>query len=282
MGATVNYEEPSLKNDNLHKIDIYSSSTLAVNNLTLQDPDGYVSIGDLQYKEVDGEYDLFGGTIRINKDLDGKSVHIYSEENTSFEYYNPIYVLNEAIDPLKAGDIRPFKVPYGMGSYNSLNFNIRLKDSFQASPCERGSNIPSRPLMFEGGPMEESDDSLFRVDRPTYFYYRLLCFDSNIIVQPFTVKLEIYKTDQDNQSSELVFSWDLPVFEGAFRKNYGYQGLHLWDKRDLNGQYVEPGWYRFKFVLPEEVSYKIEGSNNINTFEMKAPLGGGENIFEIQ
>lgn len=282
MGTTVDYEAASAINGNLNKIDIYSSSTLAVNNLTLHDPDGYVSIGDLQYNVANGEYNLFGGTIRINKDLDGKSVHIYSGGDASFDYYNPIYVLNEAIDHLKAGDIRPFKVSYGMGSYSSLNFNIRLKDSFQASPLERGSNIPSRPLMFEGGPMGESDDSLFRVDRPTYFYYRLLCFDSNITVQPFKVKLEIYKTDQENQSSELVFSWDLPVFEGTFKKNYGYQGLYLWDKRDFNGQYVEPGWYRFKFVLPEEVSYQIEGSNNINTFKMKAPAGGDENCFEIQ
>jgi hypothetical protein len=93
----------------------------------LEDPDGYVNIGDLNTtKNANGDNIISSGTVKVNKDLTGKQIDIevLDKAGDSMGKTDYVYIVNEDIDPPKSGDIRPFQTEIAFdrdaGSIESL------------------------------------------------------------------------------------------------------------------------------------------------------------------
>jgi hypothetical protein len=127
-GATVNFQPASPDTMNLNNIDIYPPDH-PTNDLTLSDPDGYVSVGNMVTTKDSGTYHLTAGMIQIYKDLSGKEVEInvidHSDKVVASTRY--VFILNQDIDPPKSGDVRSFQTNVNfVGVPNS--YQVRVHD----------------------------------------------------------------------------------------------------------------------------------------------------------
>lgn len=278
IGAKISFQQSSQGLENQNLIDIYMTNNAPSIDFLYEDAERYVSIGELQYgKDKNNNTELIGGTIRINKDLNGKRIILCTDNNTQ-EYAGfgtPIYILNELSEDLKAGEIRQFRVPSEkIGEFKSLSVSIADPVISMEFPT---NNFATSPLSFNGGVFSIPRN----IEDPIFFHYCIVCTDTSVCADPFEVILEVYKIDSNLKETEMVFRSTLPSFGGNYKNGYGYFGHILWNKRDINGKYVDSGQYKFKFILPDKVSYKIIGDTVQKTLSIEAPLGGGENTFEI-
>ncbi|MDO4540958.1 MAG: WG repeat-containing protein [Syntrophomonadaceae bacterium] len=271
---------------------------------SIHDPAGYVSIGQLQSVLMDaGEYKLTGGTIRINKDLDGKLINVFGIERQDgiivttmdgqehqVNFLSPIFIDDEYARPLQAGDIRAFTTPYDYDTvaYSASNeFVVRVTEPLVESFLEP-FRIPSRPLYFTGELLCRPDAEV-KAGQPIYIGYSIGSVgDDSIIADPFEIIFNFYRyVENDSVSAqepatEMIYTTALPAFDGEFSGGgQVYSGVKLWDKKDLNGNIIGPGQYRYEFILPE-ITYTVKGTNERGSQQLAAPLGGAFNGgFEI-
>jgi len=286
LGETVNFQIASASTHYINQIDIYTNKEFPHTSGTsgIQDAEGYVTLTDLKYKasnHENGESELVGGKIQINKALSGKKINIFSAtgDTSNFEGFSPIFILNESIDPIKVGDIRPFTVPHDEILFIKPEFKIIVKDETQPIHLQRGSNIPSMPLFFESGILSEAADTSYRTNRAMLFEYHIVNLGADLKLQPVYMKLQIFSAQN---AITPIYTSELPAFSGTFKSTFGYQRLFLWDKRDQFGHPIQPGKYFYRFLLPSNSSYQLVGENKLSSCEIKSPLGGAENNFNVQ
>jgi hypothetical protein len=197
IGTKLNYQEPVPENGYVHFMQIYSMD----DEFTNHDPYGYVSIGQLtSIRTENGGYELIGGKIRINKDLDDKMVNIMGQEiqdgmlftnadgnQYKIDFLNPIFIDNELTEPLMPGDIRSFVTPsFYTQAYSSIDeFAVRVANPVVVS-ARFPARIPSIPLYFEGDIARYPDEEI-KVGQPIYVGYSILCMDEIDTVESFEI-----------------------------------------------------------------------------------------------
>ncbi|MDR1573087.1 MAG: copper amine oxidase N-terminal domain-containing protein [Clostridiales Family XIII bacterium] len=113
MGADVRFAEAGADGFNL--IDVTAAGNAPAVTPEKEDAEGYVSLYDLKYDTETsdtGEVLLRFGMLRVNKDLEGREISLWggNEPNETETMYEWPVILNEAIEPLRAGDTRPLSV----------------------------------------------------------------------------------------------------------------------------------------------------------------------------
>lgn len=263
MGATINYGAASPATGNLNRIDIYSSSQLDEKDLTIQDPEGYVSIGNLNIiKDKNGYSVLTSGTIQVNKELTGKAIDILVGPN---RYKAWVYIQNEDIEQPKVGDIRPFQTNFIFDQEISP-VAVDVHDILKPEIWEDISKLSGNPIAIMIGPLISSNEILMGKVVPV----RVDVFNSSdnaLTVDPFNVGVDIYKDNPQDQSSELVYSCKLPTISGTISRKSGFPITVFWNQRNLVGDYVLPGEY-YVCLKDPVIYYSPVGSNDRITYNI--------------
>lgn len=269
MGATISYAAPSASTGNLNRIDIYSPSSLTFNNLTIQDPDGYVSIGNLNtHKDENGRNLITSGTIKANKDLTGKTIDIYYliQQNRQISY---VYIQNEDIEKLKVGDVRPFQT--------NLIFNekvapvaVDVHDTLKLETWETIAKNNGDPIAIMMGPILSTGE----VDMGKVLPSQVLVFNSSdhdLTVEPFNMEIDIYALTQVG-TKERVYNCKLPMISGKIPGKSGFNITAFWNQNNLNGGYVLPGEYIASLTVPV-IYYSPSGSNDRISYDIAEHSG---------
>lgn len=273
LGGTVSLKAPSLKTGQLNQIDIYSAAGDILSHLTMQDPDGYVSIGELEsFKSANGTSVLTSGIIKVNKDLSGKDVSIVAYDGNGQYVGSTAYIslLNEDIDKPQVGDIRPFKTFFACDSGVSLVFKVQVHDVLKPVHNEDIDVRYGSPVGVLFGPAAGFEvgqpQSVEGISPFTVEVYNTS--NQNININPVKIEFEVYKLDSDNQPGEIVYSRTLPTISGPISKNSGFHIAVSWLQRGMDSRIISPGKYRICIKVPEPVIYYLEGSSDSkeNTF----------------
>jgi hypothetical protein len=273
MGATVNYQASI----NLNSIDIFSSTVPTNNGLTLKDPDGYVSIGNLDVVS-NGKYynQITSGSIQINKDLNGKVIEldVLNKQGQIIGTSDYVFILNQDIDQPKPGDIRQFKTNINFDANQEISYRVSVHDILkpvhnQTIDPKNGDPIAvmfAPPFNFSGK-LSIGNINSFTVDV-------FNTSDTDITVQPINLEFDVYTTDAQDNKKSLVYSYKLPTISGTLASKSGYREVTPWNQRGSNGQYLTPGNYIVELKMPSNINYTLKGSNDVKTYEVYSQSGG--------
>jgi hypothetical protein len=90
----------------------------------------------------------------------------------------------------------------------------------------------------------------------------------NIIIQPYDLTFEVYKTDTNYQLKELVYSFKMPRSNGTLGHNSGYNVKIPWNQRGLDGKFITAGKYAVRLKAPSSLQYFKEGSNDVINYPL--------------
>jgi hypothetical protein len=274
MGATVTFTPSSSVTSYLNKIDIYDGPAIPINKgLTLKDSEGYVTISNLKIvTDKNGNDTLESGTIQINKDITGKTVEFHfsdiTDPNQAVSSY--MYILNEDIDKPEPGDIRPFQTSVGMNDRKLESLSVVVHDTLKQYP--EGDNATAtmwgNPVAIYFTP-PSGFNGVLPIGKIAPFSINILNTSAeNIVIQPYDLTFEVYKTDANYQSKELVYSFKMPRSNGALGHNSFYGMTIPWNQRGINGKFITAGKYTVKLKAPPSLQYFKEGSNDIINYPL--------------
>jgi hypothetical protein len=274
MDATITFTPSSSITSYLNKIDIYSGPANPIKKgLQLKDSEGYVTISDLiTTSDGKGTYVMSSGTIRINKDITGKTIEIYNNENPqSPMLISPyIYILNEDIDKPHVGDIRPFKTDARFAASNLDSLSVVVHDTLKQSPVEPNGTVSmwGDPVAIIFGPPSGFNGTLPLGQIAPFSISVLNTSADNIIIQPYDLTFEVYKTDANYQQQDLVYRFKLPRSNGTLGHNSGYTVKIPWNQRGLDGKFITAGKYTVRLKAPTRLQYFKEGSSDIINYPL--------------
>jgi hypothetical protein len=234
--------------------------------------------------------------LRVNKDLAGREIMVWGMNrdddgrviaSARFTDMQPV-ILNEASDPLRAGDRRPFFFGHNIGG----DFVLKAEEPLFASGSETvAANFPAEPVGFAfipigyitsksapdvtfGGaeltryipPGEEwmfTESEFLRPERIKRLGYAIASTaDGRLTTEPFSVGLQFYRMviDKDGQfPGEPVLYKELTFGELAFDGEMLLRGSILWDGLGDDGTPLPKGDYLVEVVFPDEVHYRLDG-----------------------
>jgi hypothetical protein len=281
MGATVTFTPSSSVTSYLNKIDIYSGPANPINKgLTLKDSEGYVTINNLKVvTDKNGNESLTSGTIQINKDLTGKTIEFTFSDIT--DPYSAaslyMYILNEDIDKPKPGDIRPFQTTVGMNGHKLDSLSVVVRDTLkqyltQGATTDQWGNPVA---IFFAPKFGNFNDGLLPLGEISPFSISVFnTSKDNIVIQPYDLTFEVYKTDADYQLKELVYSYKMPRSNGTLGHNTGYSVTVPWNQRGTNGKFITAGKYAVRLKAPASLQYYKEGSDDIINYPLYLRTSG--------
>jgi hypothetical protein len=289
LGAEADFAPAGADGQNLIDVGVAGKAPAAMPEKG--DAEGYISLYDLQYDietSDSGEAFLRSGMLRVNKDLDGREITLWlealEEGGTDTMIENPI-VLNEAIDPLRAGDTRPFIVG---GNFPQGPAFRAETPPFAYGPDSVASNLPSHPLSFQfhligyaglksvpdisfGGawpttslPSEEEGEDGFWPSRIHRLGYAVASTaEGRLTTEAFNVGLQFYSTvfdgDGGRHPGKPVLYKELKFGELAFDGTMLFRDSLLWDGLGDDGAPLPEGDYMLDIVFPNEIRYSIDG-----------------------
>ncbi len=108
--------------------------------------------------------------------------------------------------------------------------------------------------------------------------------EEDIRVSPINLVLEVYAEDPTSEKGSfkqgpLVYSKSITAFEGLIPSKYGYEVSLKWDKTTLDGESIAPGWHFVYLHRPEEVTYTMEGTNDLKAQRIFSGMGSNLNYF---
>jgi hypothetical protein len=272
MGATITFAPSSSVTSYLNKIDIYSGAANPINKgLTLKDSEGYVTISELKVvPDQNGGNIIKTGTIQINKEITGKTIEICTDDATgTMQILSEfIYILNEDIDKPKPGDIRPFKTNAAIGDRKLESLRIVVHDALKQYPHEKNGTVSGDPVAVIFGPPSGFNGTLPLGEISPFSISVLNTSSDNIIIQPYDLTFEVYKTEANYQMNELVYSYKMPKSNGTLGHDSGYNVMIPWNQRGLDGKFITAGKYAVRLKAPSSIQYFIEGSNDIKTYPL--------------
>jgi hypothetical protein len=257
-----------------------------------EDAEGCVSLYNLQYDTETsdtGEVFLRSGMLRVNKDLSDTEIVLWiagGEDAAPFRIPggHPI-VLNEAIDPLRAGDIRPFVIgenfvgdvlfkaeapPYAYGS-EFVGTQLSSPLGFAFYPI--GYTLKSVPDSSFGGAFltyyvprgaERPEDEFSGPERIHRLGYTVASkADGRLVTEPFSVGLRFYRlvTDADGglHTGEPVLYKELKFGALSFDGEMLLRDSLLWDGLGDDGAHLPASDYLLDLAFPDEIRYSIDG-----------------------
>jgi hypothetical protein len=280
MGATLTFTPSSSVTSYLNKIDIYDGPAIPINKgLTLKDNEGYVTISNLKIVTDKNAYEfLTSGTIQINKALTGKTIEFHfsdiTDPNQAVSSY--MYILNEDIDKPVPGDIRPFQTSVVMNNRKLESLSVVVHDTLKQYPVTEVNTDWGNPVAIYFAPrFNYFNDGLLPLGEVSPFSIDVVNTSANnIVVQPFDLTFEVYKTDANYQLKELVYSFKLPRSNGTLAQKSRYSVTVPWNQRDLNGKFITAGKYAVRLKAPSSLQYFKEGSNDIINYPLYLRISG--------
>jgi hypothetical protein len=276
MGATVTFTPSSSVTSYLNKIDIYDGPAIPINKgLTLKDSEGYVTISDLKVvTDKNANQFLTSGTIQINKDLTGKTIEFHSsyitDPNQAVSSF--VYILNEDIDKPEAGDIRPFQTSVVMNDQKLEILSVVVRDTLKQNPFEMGPNTTDwgNPVaIFFAPQFAYFNDGVLPLGEISPFSISVANTGTdNIVIQPFDLTFEVYKTDANYLQKELVYSFKIPRSNGTLNHTTAYSVTVPWNQRGTNGKFITAGKYAIRLKAPTSLQYFKEGSDDIINYPL--------------
>jgi hypothetical protein len=276
MGATVTFTPSSSVTSYLNKIDIYDGPAIPIDKgLTLKDSEGYVSISNLKVvKDKNGNEFLTSGIIQINKDITWKTVEFHfsdiTDPNQAVSSY--MYILNEDIDKPEAGDIRPFQTSVVMNERNLQSLSVVVRDTLKQYPVtgDATGTMWGNPIAIHFGPrFNNFNDGVLPLGEISPFSIDVVNTSAdNIVIQPYDLIFEVYKTDANYQLKELVYSFKLPRSNGTLAQNSRYSVTIPWNQRGTNGKFITAGKYAVRLKAPANLQYYKEGSDDIINYPL--------------
>lgn len=276
MGATVTFTPSSSVTSYLNKIDIYDGPAIPINKgLTLKDSEGYVTISNLKVvTDKNANQFLTSGTIQINKDLTGKTIEFHFSDITdpNLAVSSFMYILNEDIDKPEAGDIRPFQTSVVMNERNLQSLSVVVRDTLKQFPVieDATGTMWGNPIAIHFGPrFNNFNDGILPLGEISPFSIDVVNTSAdNIVIQPYDLTFEVYKTDANYQQKELVYSFKLPRSNGTLAQNSRYSVTIPWNQRGLNGKFITAGKYAVRLKAPANLQYYKEGSDDIINYPL--------------
>jgi hypothetical protein len=181
-----------------------------------------------------------------------------------------MYILNEDIDNPKPGDIRPFKTKAGIGDRKLESLRIVVHDALKQYPQEKkwyGVNVGD-PVAIIFGPPSGFNGTLPLGEISPFSISVVNISSDNIIIQPYDLTFEVYKTDANYQMKDLVYSYKMPKSNGTLGHDSGYSVKIPWNQRGLDGRFITAGKYAVRLKAPTNIQYFIEGSNDVKTYPL--------------
>ena len=294
MGAKVHYTPPNEEESSLPVIDIHAPRMFNISEkeLKYQDEKGYVSIGYIQ--PVPGSETEKMGVIKFNKDLDDHDqLVLIGKSGNGSKYF---FIDQQNVLPPKAGDIRSFRA-YLPGETDSYQVVVR-KQPYYAPDINKLYGVPiaflfspppvnynykaGEPIQGPYGEISGQFTGYMRQGDIIPFQYGVFhTGTSNIIVEPFTVELEVKRLNPD-RTETVVYSQQSKTIEGRWETGYGYNMQILWDMTDDTGQPLQPGTYRITLKPPQTIHYRVEGSEEVLTHEVVLRYRFNEYLVNIE
>ncbi|TXK77576.1 hypothetical protein [Paenibacillus sp. N3.4] len=237
-----------------------------------QDHDGYVMISNLHTeKGSDGTTKLVSGTIHINKDLAGKAIDIsvIGQDSSVVATTDYVFIADQDINPPKTGDNRTFQTQASLNG-EIMAYHIIVRDLYRYEHFTDylyAMNGAPMNLMF--GPPSGFSGQL-SVDQINRFFVRLDNTTQHAwTVSPVNMELEVYKSNEQNQELELVYSYKLPTINGTIDTKSGYYMAIPWNQRGNDGQFISPGRYLVKLSRPDTITYLQADSKEVQTYTVE-------------
>jgi hypothetical protein len=274
MGATVTFTPSSSVTSYLNKIDIYSGPAIPIDKgLMLKDSEGYVTLSELKVvPDLNGTNILRSGTIQINKDITGKTIEIdYTDDlGEMYTLSDYISILNEDIDKPESGDIRPFQTLAVLETRKLESLHVVVHDTLKQYPQETNGTVSmwGNPVAIIFGPPSGFNGTLPLGEISPFSISVLNTSSDNIIIQPYDLTFEVYKTDTNYQLKELVYSFKMPRSNGTLGHNSGYHVKIPWNQRGLDGKFITAGKYAVRLKAPSSLQYFKEGSNDVINYPL--------------
>lgn len=282
MDSTLTFSPSSKITSYLNKIDIYEGPPTPINKgLTLNDSEGYVTISHLNIiQDKNNHAMLTSGTIQINKNLTGKVVEfrftdIAAPDQSASQF---VYILNEDIDQPKPGDIRPFQTSIVMDGRKPESLAVVVHDILKQYPVIDDATGPmwGNPIAIHFGPrFNNFNDGVLPLGQISPFLISVVNTSSdNIVIQPYDLTFEVYRTDANYQQKELVYSYKMPRSNGTLTHNSQYRVTVPWNQRGINGKFITAGKYTIRLKAPATLQYYKVGSDDIINYPLYLRTSG--------
>jgi hypothetical protein len=260
IGAKVNYQDAS-DASGTHQIDIYTSDFS--NLFSMQDHDGYVSIGQFQSKVNDSQNEnstYISGIIRFNKNMDGKAIEIDALDADKNRVGASGYLFIHGLGTWNVGDVRVFDASMFL-KQPAASYQVLVKDGWALTTTSEfydGALRDFAGLVFGKADLNAEKKALL----PSLQFKNQSAQD--ITIQQLNVEYQVVKINGDQEQP--LFDYKIPALEGNIPARSWYvASLPAWNLRDQNGDPITPGKYVLRIQVPPSLSYTVDGSSEMKT-----------------
>lgn len=291
MGSIVQYTPPASPDDLPHIQVLPPNINISESKLIYSDEERQVSAGYLSRTSPD----VFHGLIKFYTDLKDKSIVLeaFNKEGERVAQSQYVRVHGQESASFAAGDLRSFEASMSSGRFEEADtFQVKVIDRLQPM---NGQFIDLRygdPIGILFGPPfgfrlatqnPDAEDHRAFIEGPYGPIYGLFAgyvqrghtlplsvqiyntSTSDLIFDPIHVQLAVKRVNAD-QSETDVYIDKLPIFSGLWKSKVGYRIDMPWNVTDQEGKPLPEGTYHITLEVPETVTYRIDGSDEVLTY----------------
>lgn len=238
-----------------------------------QDGDGFVTLSDLKVEKsaIHGSMRIKSGVVQINKDIAGKSIQILAigQDGKTLGSSSYVFIADQDIDPPNPGDIRSFETDISIND-KVAGYSVVIGEQFRHIRYDDYiRTMYGEPISLSFGPPSGFSGKLSIGDFHPFTVSLYNTSQKTLTVEPIEMEFNVYRSNEQNERLDLVYSYKLPVISGTVDTKSGYSLTIPWKQSGGNGQLLPVGRYILQLSRPDTISFTWEGEMEVQTYTVR-------------
>ncbi|MEF3303492.1 hypothetical protein [Paenibacillus sp. GYB003] len=238
-----------------------------------QDEDGYVTVSDLQEEKsaIHGNVRIKSGVVQIHKDIAGKSIRLLAigQDGKTVGTSRFVFIADQDTAPPEPGDIRSFETDLSVIE-KTAGYRVVIEELFREIRYDDYiRTMYGDPISLTFGPPSGFSGKLSIGDFHPFTVSLYNTSQKTLTVEPIEMEFNVYRSNEQNEQLDLVYSYKLPVIRGTIETKTGYSLTVPWKQSDGDRQPLPAGRYILQLSRPDTISFTREGDMEAQTYQVR-------------